>query len=192
MCEGWSEDSSTVKWLEVARVKFRLGWTTQCETTFPKVLHFLTSGTLGLLNSLPSSTVCRHRASRTSRTGSNTSGRWSRSAPSTWEERSRSPFIFQKQLQPSTTRDEGKHTPLAQTSDLQREQRVDYTNISLLNWSCVCVSVRDGEDLDSQGEGSSQPDTISLASRTSQNTLDSDKVRICAHWSGMSSVIVHH
>lgn len=35
---------------------------------------------------------------------------------------------------------------------------------------------RDGEDLDSQGEGSSQPDTISLASRTSQNTLDSDKV----------------
>lgn len=40
----------------------------------------------------------------------------------------------------------------------------------------LCVHVRDGEDLDSQGEGSSQPDTISLASRTSQNTLDSDKV----------------
>ncbi|MEQ2158798.1 hypothetical protein GOODEAATRI_016042, partial [Goodea atripinnis] len=36
----------------------------------------------------------------------------------------------------------------------------------------------DGEDLDSQGEGSSQPDTISLASRTSQNTLDSDKVAV--------------
>ncbi|XP_041867313.1 triple functional domain protein isoform X3 [Melanotaenia boesemani] len=35
---------------------------------------------------------------------------------------------------------------------------------------------RDGEDFDSQGEGSSQPDTISLASRTSQNTLDSDKL----------------
>ncbi|KYO42826.1 hypothetical protein Y1Q_0016202 [Alligator mississippiensis] len=35
---------------------------------------------------------------------------------------------------------------------------------------------RDGEDLDSQGEGSSQPDTISIASRTSQNTLDSDKL----------------
>ncbi|KAM6899822.1 triple functional domain protein-like [Xenentodon cancila] len=35
---------------------------------------------------------------------------------------------------------------------------------------------RDVEDLDSQGEGSSQPDTISLASRTSQNTLDSDKL----------------
>ncbi|KAM4724707.1 triple functional domain protein isoform 1-T1 [Anableps anableps] len=35
---------------------------------------------------------------------------------------------------------------------------------------------RDLEDLDSQGEGSSQPDTISLASRTSQNTLDSDKL----------------
>ncbi|TNM93281.1 hypothetical protein fugu_018683 [Takifugu bimaculatus] len=34
----------------------------------------------------------------------------------------------------------------------------------------------DREDLDSQGEGSSQPDTISLASRTSQNTLDSDKL----------------
>lgn len=40
---------------------------------------------------------------------------------------------------------------------------------------CPCVS-RDGEDLDSQGDGSSQPDTISIASRTSQNTLDSDKV----------------
>lgn len=37
-------------------------------------------------------------------------------------------------------------------------------------------SPRDGEDLDSQGDGSSQPDTISIASRTSQNTLDSDKV----------------
>lgn len=36
--------------------------------------------------------------------------------------------------------------------------------------------ISDREDLDSQGEGSSQPDTISLASRTSQNTLDSDKV----------------
>lgn len=36
---------------------------------------------------------------------------------------------------------------------------------------------RDGlEDLDSQGDGSSQPDTISIASRTSQNTVDSDKV----------------
>ncbi|KAM5157235.1 triple functional domain protein isoform 1-T1 [Mantella aurantiaca] len=34
---------------------------------------------------------------------------------------------------------------------------------------------RDGEDLDSQGDGS-QPDTISIASRTSQNTLDSDKL----------------
>ncbi|XP_046887928.1 triple functional domain protein [Hypomesus transpacificus] len=35
---------------------------------------------------------------------------------------------------------------------------------------------RDGEELDSQGEGSSQPDTISIASRTSQNTVDSDKL----------------
>ncbi|KAG8442620.1 hypothetical protein GDO86_011416 [Hymenochirus boettgeri] len=35
---------------------------------------------------------------------------------------------------------------------------------------------RDGEDLDSQGDGSSQHDTISIASRTSQNTLDSDKL----------------
>lgn len=32
------------------------------------------------------------------------------------------------------------------------------------------------EDGDSQGDGSSQPDTISIASRTSQNTVDSDKV----------------
>ncbi len=34
-----------------------------------------------------------------------------------------------------------------------------------------------GEDADSQGDGSSQPDTISIASRTSQNTVDSDKVQ---------------
>ncbi|XP_053482979.1 kalirin [Ictalurus furcatus] len=33
-----------------------------------------------------------------------------------------------------------------------------------------------GEDADSQGDGSSQPDTISIASRTSQNTADSDKL----------------
>uniref|UniRef100_A0A3Q1H7E7 Kalirin RhoGEF kinase a n=1 Tax=Acanthochromis polyacanthus TaxID=80966 RepID=A0A3Q1H7E7_9TELE len=36
-----------------------------------------------------------------------------------------------------------------------------------------------GEDGDSQGDGSSQPDTISIASRTSQNTVDSDKVGSC-------------
>ncbi|XP_047667452.1 triple functional domain protein-like isoform X2 [Tachysurus fulvidraco] len=35
---------------------------------------------------------------------------------------------------------------------------------------------REGEELDSQGDVSSQPDTISIASRTSQNTLDSDKL----------------
>lgn len=39
----------------------------------------------------------------------------------------------------------------------------------------MCV-FREGEDGDSQGDGSSQPDTISIASRTSQNTVDSDKV----------------
>uniref|UniRef100_A0A3B3SLI1 non-specific serine/threonine protein kinase n=1 Tax=Paramormyrops kingsleyae TaxID=1676925 RepID=A0A3B3SLI1_9TELE len=33
-----------------------------------------------------------------------------------------------------------------------------------------------GEELDSQGDGSSQPDTISIASRTSQNTVESDKL----------------
>uniref|UniRef100_A0A672SKY1 Kalirin RhoGEF kinase n=1 Tax=Sinocyclocheilus grahami TaxID=75366 RepID=A0A672SKY1_SINGR len=33
-----------------------------------------------------------------------------------------------------------------------------------------------GEDADSQGDGSSQQDTISIASRTSQNTVDSDKL----------------
>ncbi|EDK97859.1 mCG127132, isoform CRA_a, partial [Mus musculus] len=38
-------------------------------------------------------------------------------------------------------------------------------------------SKRDGvEDGDSQGDGSSQPDTISIASRTSQNTVESDKL----------------
>ncbi|XP_037542667.1 kalirin [Nematolebias whitei] len=36
---------------------------------------------------------------------------------------------------------------------------------------------RDGaEDGDSQGDGSSQPDTVSIASRTSQNTVDSEKL----------------
>ncbi|XP_008301358.1 kalirin-like, partial [Stegastes partitus] len=40
----------------------------------------------------------------------------------------------------------------------------------------VLVSREGGEDGDSQGDGSSQPDTISIASRTSQNTVDSDKV----------------
>lgn len=45
---------------------------------------------------------------------------------------------------------------------------------------CVCVYREGAEDGDSQGDGSSQPDTISIASRTSQNTVDSDKVR-CAH-----------
>lgn len=41
----------------------------------------------------------------------------------------------------------------------------------------VIVTFREGgEDGDSQGDGSSQPDTISIASRTSQNTVDSDKV----------------
>lgn len=43
--------------------------------------------------------------------------------------------------------------------------------------ACVMFVCRDGEDLDSQGDASSQPDTISIASRTSQNTVDSDKVR---------------
>ncbi|XP_072301119.1 kalirin isoform X3 [Eucyclogobius newberryi] len=38
-------------------------------------------------------------------------------------------------------------------------------------------SKREGvEDGDSQGDGNSQPDTISIASRTSQNTVDSDKL----------------
>lgn len=40
----------------------------------------------------------------------------------------------------------------------------------------VCFCREGGEDGDSQGDGSSQPDTISIASRTSQNTVDSDKV----------------
>lgn len=57
---------------------------------------------------------------------------------------------------------------------------------------------RDGEELDSQGDASSQPDTISIASRTSQNTLDSDKVgkqhaissyaQFIYSWSGRSVV----
>lgn len=50
---------------------------------------------------------------------------------------------------------------------------------SLHPW-CLCMLMfvcREGEELDSQGDASSQPDTISIASRTSQNTVDSDKVR---------------
>ncbi len=42
----------------------------------------------------------------------------------------------------------------------------------------IMLNNRDREDLDSQGDASSQPDTISIASRTSQNTLDSDKVSV--------------
>uniref|UniRef100_A0A674CX11 non-specific serine/threonine protein kinase n=1 Tax=Salmo trutta TaxID=8032 RepID=A0A674CX11_SALTR len=38
------------------------------------------------------------------------------------------------------------------------------------------TTVKHKDDLDSQGDASSQPDTISIASRTSQNTLDSDKL----------------
>lgn len=34
------------------------------------------------------------------------------------------------------------------------------------------------EDADSLGDASSQPDTVSIASRTSQNTADSDKVTV--------------
>ena len=46
---------------------------------------------------------------------------------------------------------------------------------------CVCVFREGGEDGDSQGDGSSQQDTISIASRTSQNTVDSDKVGTHSH-----------
>lgn len=42
----------------------------------------------------------------------------------------------------------------------------------------IFTNHREGEELDSQGDVSSQPDTISIASRTSQNTLDSDKVSV--------------
>uniref|UniRef100_A0A4W5PUG5 Uncharacterized protein n=1 Tax=Hucho hucho TaxID=62062 RepID=A0A4W5PUG5_9TELE len=38
------------------------------------------------------------------------------------------------------------------------------------------TTVKHKDDLDSQGDACSQPDTISIASRTSQNTLDSDKL----------------
>lgn len=41
---------------------------------------------------------------------------------------------------------------------------------------CVWLFREATEDADSQGDASSQPDTISIASRTSQNTVDSDKV----------------
>ncbi|KAL6457019.1 hypothetical protein MHYP_G00339820 [Metynnis hypsauchen] len=40
---------------------------------------------------------------------------------------------------------------------------------------------RDGEDLDSQGDGSSQPDTISLASRTSQNLSGGCELTVVIH-----------
>lgn len=48
--------------------------------------------------------------------------------------------------------------------------------VGLYLFVCVCLCREIGEDADSQGDGSSQPDTISIASRTSQNTADSDKV----------------
>lgn len=149
----------------------RLVWKKQSETRIPMDVHFLT-----IFDFFPSFTNDRRLASKTSKTGSNTSGRWYRSARFTWEERSKSPFTFPNQLQPSTTRGEGKHvTPTVQDVLKERDKVICFDQIahSLL---ILCVFIRDGEDLDSQGEGSSQPDTISLASRTSQNTLDSDKV----------------
>lgn len=46
---------------------------------------------------------------------------------------------------------------------------------------CFVLFNRDtSEDADSLGDASSQPDTVSIASRTSQNTADSDKVQ-CTH-----------
>lgn len=50
------------------------------------------------------------------------------------------------------------------------------STVVLYLFACVCLCRELGEDADSQGDGSSQPDTISIASRTSQNTADSDKV----------------
>lgn len=40
----------------------------------------------------------------------------------------------------------------------------------------MSVTRETSEDADSLGDASSQPDTVSIASRTSQNTADSDKV----------------
>lgn len=51
--------------------------------------------------------------------------------------------------------------------------------LDLFVYVCLCREI--GEDADSQGDGSSQPDTISIASRTSQNTADSDKVEETLH-----------
>lgn len=45
-----------------------------------------------------------------------------------------------------------------------------------VTYTISCWIYRDGEEFDIHGDASSQPDTISIASRTSQNTLDSDKV----------------
>lgn len=55
----------------------------------------------------------------------------------------------------------------------------------------IMSACRDGEELDSQGDASSQPDTISIASRTSQNTLDSDKVGKRAHTHTLFPGILH-
>lgn len=59
------------------------------------------------------------------------------------------------------------------TSDsVNRKQSV----CTLQNLNHVSVTRETSEDADSLGDASSQPDTVSIASRTSQNTADSDKV----------------
>uniref|UniRef100_A0A8C3CRS8 non-specific serine/threonine protein kinase n=1 Tax=Cairina moschata TaxID=8855 RepID=A0A8C3CRS8_CAIMO len=63
------------------------------------------------------------------------------------------------------------------TSDNKIVLKVILVNMfSEFIWIYQLANNINGEDLDSQGDGSSQPDTISIASRTSQNTLDSDKL----------------
>lgn len=76
---------------------------------------------------------------------------------------------------------------LVHSTKLHSQEQPGFTHTTLeksssvSNEKFVCF-FRDGEDLDSQGDGSSQPDTISIASRTSQNTLDSDKVSCNQHF----------
>lgn len=62
------------------------------------------------------------------------------------------------------------------SNTLIKKKKIMITNDSNEMNVIILFACRDGEELDSQGDASSQPDTISIASRTSQNTLDSDKV----------------
>lgn len=164
------------------RGQFRLGWNAQSETRMPKEVDFLTT----LTSWMPSSSTLTG-IKHWEQTGLDQAHQGG--DPGTYHSPKRSsqgahsyPKTNYNQA-PQRTKVNMWHLHFEDSmrTEMSLIKSVTYTLSAITTPIISCVSDRDGEDLDSQGEGSSQPDTISLASRTSQNTLDSDKVRTCAH-----------